>query len=255
MPAALLRALVGAVAVAAQGGECDYGYGGADCGACATGWVGYPTCVECTVSGHCEAGGHVSGVAAPDALACVCLCEEGWSGVACGIADNATAAGTGDDEAFLSGSVVSFAALVLFCGGSLFLRSLRADPTSFRLWQGSSDDPDPDHDPDHALDMTAATSVDLLDRVSGQQPGESLRSVGHERTRSDFQLSTGLSEPLLSPLLSAGGPSVLEGTFSHLGQSTTLLPPLPGPGSLHSAPHTRLLSRSPARCAEPPAEL
>ena len=62
---------------------CKPGYAGAACEQCAAGFIGYPSCVECTVALHCS-GNSGSVTASADAKTCVCgPCDDQWGGAQC----------------------------------------------------------------------------------------------------------------------------------------------------------------------------
>eukprot|EP01065_Artemidia_motanka_P049498 TRINITY_DN8222_c0_g3_i1.p1 TRINITY_DN8222_c0_g3~~TRINITY_DN8222_c0_g3_i1.p1 ORF type:complete len:2481 (+),score=387.79 TRINITY_DN8222_c0_g3_i1:143-7585(+) len=63
---------------------CPPEFGGAMCDECAAGRIlPLPACVECTSSAHCS--GHATSVSDDGSrAACVCVCEPGFSGAACG---------------------------------------------------------------------------------------------------------------------------------------------------------------------------
>eukprot|EP00756_Hemistasia_phaeocysticola_P011734 Hpha_TRINITY_DN15141_c0_g7::TRINITY_DN15141_c0_g7_i1::g.128752::m.128752 len=67
-----------------SGDSCDVcasNYGGNDCQECAAGYVSYPSCVLCTVGGHCTSG---ADAAVEVDGGCQCQCRNHWSGSRCG---------------------------------------------------------------------------------------------------------------------------------------------------------------------------
>ena len=63
---------------------CKTGYDGDSCGVCASGYIGYPSCVKCTTADHCN--GNADSVSSDASGAkCVCHCSNDWSGDSCDV--------------------------------------------------------------------------------------------------------------------------------------------------------------------------
>eukprot|EP01013_Petalomonas_cantuscygni_P015939 TRINITY_DN32863_c0_g1_i1.p1 TRINITY_DN32863_c0_g1~~TRINITY_DN32863_c0_g1_i1.p1 ORF type:complete len:1695 (+),score=209.29 TRINITY_DN32863_c0_g1_i1:184-5268(+) len=65
---------------------CQSGYTGPNCEKCASGFVSYPNCAPCSVSGSCQ--GHATDVVAAlnpttGATTCTCQCRNQWTGSSC----------------------------------------------------------------------------------------------------------------------------------------------------------------------------
>lgn len=67
---------------------CSMGFGGADCGSCATGYYNYPTCSLCSAATNCNGRGVCSASGA-------CVCTSGYAGATCQHSDAVTCNGHG----------------------------------------------------------------------------------------------------------------------------------------------------------------